>query len=468
MQATFPSAPAYPVRVEGHLERPSRWLWLLKWLLVLPHYLVLAFLWLAFLVLTPIAFVAVLFTGRYPPGIFAFNLGVLRWSWRVAFYAFAANGTDRYPPFTLADVPDYPARLEIAYPEQHRKGLRLIGWWLAGIPHYLIAALFVGAGSYGWTTTHGWIAGPLAWCGLIGLLVFVAVLVLLVRGVYPRAIFELVLGLNRWVLRVVAYAAVMTPEYPPFRLDPGDNEPGGVAIAPPAPAMTGTETQAPAAHWSTGRVLALVFATLLSLAALAAIVAGGTAIVFDQTQRDSSGYLMTSSTAYSTNTYGLVSDSYRTGAAGDWFVARDFLGTVRIRTQSSTPVFIGIAPAKAVDSYLGNVRREVGTRLDARGSDFQLHTGGAPAAAPAAKQFWVAKASGSGTQTLTWTPRKGTWRIVLMRANAAPGVNAEVSIGARFPRLLWIGIAVLGGGALFLLIGGFTIYAAVRQRPERT
>jgi hypothetical protein len=461
MQATFPSAPPYPLRVEGHLDQPSRWLWLLKWLLVLPHYLVLAFLWLAFLVLTPIAFVAVLFTGRYPRGIFGFNLGVLRWSWRVAFYAFAANGTDRYPPFTLADVPDYPARLELAYPERHRRGLPLIGWWLAGIPHYLIAAVFVGVGSYGWTATHDWVVGPLA-CGLIGLLVFVAALVLLVRGVYPHSIFDLVLGLNRWVLRVVAFAAVMTPEYPPFRLDAGDTEPGGLAIAPAAPA----ETRATAAGWSTGRVLAVVFGSVLTLAALAAIIAGGIAIAFDQAQRDSSGYLMTSATGYSTSTYALVSDSYRTGAEGDWFVSRDFLGTVRVRAESSTPIFVGIAPAKAVDAYLGNVSREVGTRFDARRSDFQLRAGGAPAVRPGAKHFWVAKASGSGTQTLTWTPRNGTWRIVLMRPTAAPGLDADVSVGARFPRLLWIGIAVLGGGALFLLIGGSLVYGAARRTSE--
>jgi hypothetical protein len=234
--------------------------------------------------------------------------------------------------------------------------------------------------------------------------------------------------------------------------------------APPSPVrVERRDREAPAGAWSTGRVLALVFGTLLSLAAVAAIVAGGTAIVFDQTQRDSSGYLMTSSTAYSTSTYALVSDSYRTGAAGDWFVARDFLGTVRIRTESSTPVFVGIAPAEELDSYLGDVRREVGARLDARSSDFRLQAGGAPAVAPGAKHFWVAKASGSGTQTLTWTPRSGTWRIVLMRPNAAPGVSAEVSIGARFPRLLWIGIAVLGGGAVFLLIGGFVIYGALRR-----
>jgi Domain of unknown function (DUF4389) len=469
MQATYPHPAPFPARLEGHLEQPSRWLWLVKWLLALPHYIVLAFLWIAFVLLSLVAFVVLLFGGSYPRGAFDFNLGVLRWTWRVAFYAFGANGTDRYPPFTLADVPDYPARLDVDYRERQRHGLPLVGWWLLGIPQYCIAGIFAGGvGSIGWGASNSHWTTP-ASAGLIDLLVLVAVVVLLFRGEYPRSIFDFVLGLNRWVLRVGAYAALMTAEYPPFRLDAGESDSGGIAIEPtPTPTAPATpRSTAASSTWGVGRVIAVVVSSLALLAGLAALGGGGTALVFDQTERDAGGYLMTGSTAYSTSAHALVSDSYRTGSAGDWFIARDMLGTVHIRTQSTQPVFVGIGPAASVQSYLAGVSREVATRFDAVQSDFRLHQGRAPAAPPQSEHFWVASSTGSGTQTLSWSPTNGEYRIVVMNANGSAGVHTDLAIGARFPHLLWIGIGALGSGALLLLLGGGGLYAALRRREAR-
>jgi hypothetical protein len=228
-----PRTPApYPLTLEGTLdERPSRWLWLVKWVLIVPHVVALAVLAVGFLVLTVAAFVAILATGRYPRRIFDFNAGVLRWSWRVGFYAYSALGTDAYPPFTLGEAPGYPARLDVAYPASLSRRLVLVKWWLLALPHYLIVGVFAGGAVAGINAANdhgGWSSGG----GLIGLLVLIAGVALLVTGRYPRSIFDFVLGMNRWVFRVVAYAFLMTDAYPPFRLDMGGREPDPTATRP--------------------------------------------------------------------------------------------------------------------------------------------------------------------------------------------------------------------------------------------
>src|SRR6516165_228774 len=105
-----PETALYPVRVRGDLDPAlSRWQWLVKWILAIPHYIVLFFLHIAYVVVTVIAFFAILFTGKYPRGLFDFNVGVLRWRWRVLFYALSVLGTDKYPPFSLRPNSEYPA-----------------------------------------------------------------------------------------------------------------------------------------------------------------------------------------------------------------------------------------------------------------------------------------------------------------------------------------------------------------------
>jgi len=217
---------SYPVCVNAHLDtKLSRWLWLVKWILAIPHYVLLVFLWIGFVLASLVALFAILFTARYPRRLFDFNVGVLRWTWRVTFYAYGALGTDRYPPFTLADVRDYPARLDVSYPTRLSRGLVLVKWWLLAIPHYLVLSFFIGGGL---SRTRGG--------GLVAILVLIAAVVLLFTDRYPTSIFDLVVGMHRWGFRVAAYAGLMTDEYPPFRLDQGGDDPGGFTVPAPAPA----------------------------------------------------------------------------------------------------------------------------------------------------------------------------------------------------------------------------------------
>ena len=188
----------YPVRVDAALDAPlSRWLWLVKWLLLIPHVVVLVFLWAAFVVVTVIAFFAILFTGRYPRSLFDFNVGVMRWSWRVHYYGYWALGTDRYPPFSLHEVPDYPAHLDVDYPERLSRGLIFVKWLLA-IPHFIVIYVLN---------------------IVVSIVLFIAWFAILFVGRMPRGMHGFITGYYRWSYRLFTYLLLLTDAYPPFSLD---------------------------------------------------------------------------------------------------------------------------------------------------------------------------------------------------------------------------------------------------------
>jgi hypothetical protein len=474
---TVASVLPYPVRVEARLDaRLSRWLWLVKWLLAIPHYLVLFFLWTAFGLLSVVAFFVILFTGRYPRAIFDFNVGVLRWSWRVAYYSYSALGTDRYPPFTLAETPDYPTHLDIAYPQRLSRGLVLVKWWLLAIPHYLIVALFIGGGStLAFGSDHwSWSTGG----GLIGLLVLIAAIALAFTGNYPRTLFDLVLGLNRWVLRVAAYAALMTDAYPPFRLDLGGEEQGGTLTLPPSPpAGTGPGGVAPrqgsaSSGWTAGRVVALVIGAVLTLASLGMLAGGAVAVGADRTQRDGAGYLTTDTARFTTASYALTAEGIDLRGGDPAWLYRGTLGTVRVRVSGADPahpLFVGIAPAAAAQRYLEGIGYETVTRLagDTARTTYRAHAGGAPERLPVQQSVWTATSVGTGTRTLTWRLAEGNWMLVVMNADGRAGVDVTADAGATVPALLWIGVGLLAAGALLLAGGVALLVLAVRRATVR-
>ncbi|CAN5508174.1 DUF4389 domain-containing protein [soil metagenome] len=204
-----------PIRIEATRDpQLSRWLWLVKMFLAIPHFLILAGLAVAFIITSLIAGVAILVKGTYPRALFDFNLGVLRWNWRVAFYVWAGLGTDTYPPFSLARRADYPASFDVDYDPKPSRPLVLAKWLLAA-PHLVIVAVLMGD----WFSLQHPSQEATGAFSILNILVVIAGVFLLITGRYPRPLFEFLLGLNRWVYRVLAYVAFMRDEYPPFRLD---------------------------------------------------------------------------------------------------------------------------------------------------------------------------------------------------------------------------------------------------------
>jgi hypothetical protein len=185
--------PDYPARLEiDYPTELNRWLPLVKWLLAIPHYFALFFVGIGACVVVIISFFAVLFTGRWPRGMFDFLVGTFRWGYRVAAYVHLM--TDAYPPFSLADDPNYPVRLTIDYPERVANWRPLVQWLLA-IPYLLVAGIIY---------------------TLTSIMTVAAFFTVLFTKRIPREIFDLMIPGLRWQLRGNAYAYWLSDRYPPW------------------------------------------------------------------------------------------------------------------------------------------------------------------------------------------------------------------------------------------------------------
>ena len=192
----------YPVDLVGVFdESPNRLLWIIKFVLLIPHYIVLWLFSLPTIITVPASWLSVVIFGRNPEFLWFYHTGLLRWSWRVNFYGGwyggDASNTDQYPPFSLDSREDYPADIVIEYPESSS---RLTGFlrWLLVIPHWIVVSLL----------------------GTIrSVLILLAMLALLFTGRYPESLFDIIMGLNRWSYRVSAYSMLLVDDYPPFSFD---------------------------------------------------------------------------------------------------------------------------------------------------------------------------------------------------------------------------------------------------------
>ena len=519
-----PVSRRYPVHVQADPQpAASRWLWLVKWLLAIPHYVVLAFLWIAFMVLSIVALRRDPLHRPLPPGdlrlqrrrpalVLAGRLLLVRRAGHGPLPAVQPGRRARLPRalrrrLPRAPVPGAGAGQVVAarHPALHRRRrlprVRHVGGPAVQRP---VAAVWGG--------------------GLVGILVLVAAVLLAFTGSYPRPLYDLLLGVNRWVLRVAAYVSLMTDEYPPFRLDMGGEDPGRRAAAarrpaaaaasppphrrrrdpvrrrrrrpagapraagsrdpppgrrPPAPwgrwrLATGERRRAPRRvgagppGWNAGRSISVVAGSLLAVVAVVLLVGGSAVLVANRTMRDN-GYLTSPTQSFSSaGSAVVVGDLLLQGPDADATVPAQVAGTVRVRAtpqDAATPVFIGIGHAAAVDTYLAGVARTL--RGTAGGGARDL-TGGAPSTPPAVAGVWDAQSTGPGQQVVFWTPHTGRWSMVLMNTDGTGPVTANIDVGVSAPWLAWVGGLLVAAGIIVLVAAAALIVVAVHRasRPR--
>ena len=315
-------------------------------------------------------------------------------------------------------MPDYPARLHLDEAPQPPRWLPLVAWLFA-IPHVIIVGALTGAAS--WTVDTGPDTTASVPLGLVPAGILIAGLGLLFAATYPRGLHDLLVGVARWSLRVIAYLTLLTPRYPPFRLDQGGSEPDD---------PTGPDASRPAVHPAqpgrrgvAGPVTALVAGVLLLLPG-AGLTIGGAALLALDNARDTAGYVTAPDFSVQSSTSAITAERI-TLQAGDLFTrGLSDVGGVRITATGTTgsELFIGIAAESDVDAWLAGTAHDELVEAPAGIGRYQRSPGATRAVPdPRAQDFWLATGVGAGSATAAWQATTGDFAVVLTNADGTPG-----------------------------------------------
>jgi hypothetical protein len=196
----------YPVQYEADLNpEPNRWTTFFRLLLAIPWFVVAVFWGIVFVFTHLFAWVAIVFTGRYPEWLYEFNSGVVRFGVRTSAWIYLQ--TDEWPPFGLGEDPSYPIRVNIAPRAEKQSRLKALFRWILALPVLLVL-------SYG-TSYIQMLAGLVAWVTIV------------FRGYMPEGIHNMLTFVNGFHARVFGYLAFLTDDYPPIGLERSNGRPAG-------------------------------------------------------------------------------------------------------------------------------------------------------------------------------------------------------------------------------------------------
>jgi hypothetical protein len=218
------------------------------------------------------------------------------------------------------------------------------------------------------------------------------------------------------------------------------------------------------------KIVLLVLGVIAVVIALGLLTVGGGLLWAHEKKRDADGLFSTSIHHVDSRWYAVATDSLDVATVvPHWLLGSTQLARIRIQTKSKRPLFVGIARAADVESYLGDVSytRVADVDWHPLHVDYMNHRGAGRPVRPEEKRFWVASAGRAGSQVVNWALKRGKWSVVVMNADASPRVFAELSVGADIGWLIWLIVGLLAAGTLVLFGGALLIFFGVRSPPQR-